>query len=314
MSSNEQPSSSLIGEGTLIAIFATAGVFVSVVGTYVWSMFLDKFCSTDIDAAVIRMIEELNQGRPEQIPVILKGLTEEERLRVLERVLDCRPYSKELGAMVKLEQEKAEENKKLLAMEQALLKQSDSLETKDDETVQGEKQKGKDANVDTTEDEKEEKEEENILQRVWKEFGNQGNGNKKEDAKDEVTETCAICMEDYEENEDVIIGDGCVHMYHKDCLLKWMKAKHDFCPYCREYAFPIKDFVSIAKEQVGEERFKELVEQDDEKLVAMYLNNDEENQQIEEESAENSYDSPQDTEEVTQKDESIQKDENSCFP
>ncbi|GFH45523.1 hypothetical protein CTEN210_01997 [Chaetoceros tenuissimus] len=314
MSSNEQPSSSLIGEGTLIVIFATAGVFLSVVGTYVWSMFLDKFCSTDIDAAVIRMIEELNQGRPEQIPVILKGLTEEERLRVLERVLDCRPYSKELGAMVKLEQEKAEENKKLLAMEQALLKQSDSLEKKDDETVQGEKQKGKDANVDTTEDEKEEKEEENILQRVWKEFGNQGNGNKKEDAKDEVTETCAICMEDYEENEDVIIGDGCVHMYHKDCLLKWMKAKHDFCPYCREYAFPIKDFVSIAKEQVSEERFKELVEQDDEKLVAMYLNNDEENQQIEEESAENSDDSPQDTEEVTQKDESIQKDENSCFP
>ena len=315
MSSNEQPPSSLIGEGTLIAIFSTAGIFLTVVGTYVWSKFIDKFCSTDIDAAVIRMIEELNQGRPEQIPVILKGLTEDERLRVLERVLDCRPYSKELGAMVKLEQEKAEENKKLLAMEKALLKESDSLEKKNGEIVQGEEQKEKDANVDRAEDEKEEKEEENILQKVWKEFGNQGNGNKKEEVKDEVTETCAICMEDYEENEDIIIGDSCVHMYHKECLLKWMKAKHDFCPYCREYAFPIKDFVSIAKEQVGEERFKELVEQDDEKLVAMYLTpNDEENQQLEDESVENSGDSPQDTEEVIQEDKSIQKDDNSCFP
>ena len=306
--------STLIDEGTLIAILGTAGVFLSVVGTYFFSLFVDKFCSTDIDAAVIRMIEELNQGRPEQIPVILKGLTEEERLRVLERVLDCRPFSKELGAMVKLEQEKAEENKKLLAMEKAILKQSDSSEKKDSEMVQGEQQKEKDVNDDTTEDEKEQMEEENILQKVWKEFGNQGKGNKKEDVKDEVTETCAICMEDYEENEDVIIGDGCVHMYHKECLLKWMKAKHDFCPYCREYAFPIKDFVSIAKEQVGEERFKELVEQDDEKLVAMYLNsNDEENQQVEKESAENiGGDSPQDTEEVTQEYES--KDENSCFP
>lgn len=210
MSSNEQPPSTLIGEGTLIAIFATAGVFLSVVGTYVWSKFIDKFCSTDIDAAVIAMIEELNQGRPEQIPVILKGLTEDERLRVLERVLDCRPYSKELGAMVKLEQEKAEENKKMLAMEKALLRQSDSLEKKDGEIVQGEEQKEKETNVDSAEDEKEEKQEVNILQKVWKEFGNQGNGNKKEEVKDEVTETCAICMEDYEENEDVIIGDGCV--------------------------------------------------------------------------------------------------------
>lgn len=104
-------------------------------------------------------------------------------------------------------------------------------------------------------------------------------------------------------------------MYHKECLLKWMKAKHDFCPYCREYAFPVEDFVSIAKEQVGEERFKELVEQDDEKLVAMYLTpNDEENQQIKDESAEKSGDSPQDTEEVIQEEESIQKDDNSCFP
>ena len=78
-------------------------------------------------------------------------------------------------------------------------------------------------------------------------------------------------MEDYKEDEDVIIGVNCVHMYHKDCLLKWMQAKHDFCPYCRCYVFPVSDFVTVAKDQLGEERFKELVEEDDPELVAMYI-------------------------------------------
>jgi hypothetical protein len=50
-----------------------------------------------------------------------------------------------------------------------------------------------------------------------------------------------------------------------------MKTKHDFCPYCRSYVFPVSDFIKTAKEQVGEERFKTMVEEDDPELVAMYL-------------------------------------------
>ena len=168
-------------------------------------------------------------------------------------------------------------------MESALLKNDPGTDTdldtsqKSADLIQDDGQE--DANVDDNvssndndsfKDNDEEAEETNILQRVWKEFGDRGHGNKNIKKKDEVTETCAICMDDYEENQTVIIGDNCIHMYHKECLLKWMKAKHDFCPYCRSYVFPVSNFISIAKEQVGEERFKTLVEEDDPELVAMY--------------------------------------------
>jgi len=166
-------------------------------------------------------------------------------------------------------------------MEKALLKQGPDPDTDVDTTldlIQDNEQE--DANIDDNfssddngniDDNDEKPEETNILRRVWKEFGDRGNGNKNIKKKDEVTETCAICMDDYEENQTVIIGDNCIHMYHKECLLKWMKAKHDFCPYCRSYVFPVSNFISIAKEQVGEERFKTLVEEDDPELVAMYI-------------------------------------------
>jgi len=62
-------------------------------GAYALSLFVDRFFSTDVDVAIIRMIEGINQGRPKQIPTILNGLEEEERLRVLERVLDSRVSS-----------------------------------------------------------------------------------------------------------------------------------------------------------------------------------------------------------------------------
>jgi hypothetical protein len=63
-------------------------------GAYAVSLFADKFLSTNVDVAIIRMVEGLHQGgRPKQIPTILKGLQEDERLRVLERVLDSRVSS-----------------------------------------------------------------------------------------------------------------------------------------------------------------------------------------------------------------------------
>lgn len=269
----------------MILIVLIGSIIGSFFGAYAVSLFADKFLSTDVDVAIIRMIEGLNQGgRPKQTPTILKGLQEDERLRVLERVLDSRPYSKELGAQVKLEREKAEENERMQQMENALLKKDPGTDTdfdtsqKSTDLIQDNEQEDVkiDDNVssddnDNFKDNDEKAEETNILQRVWKEFGDRGNGNKNIKKKDEVTETCAICMDDYEENQTVIIGDNCIHMYHKECLLKWMKAKHDFCPYCRSYVFPVSNFISIAKEQVGEERFKTLVEEDDPELVAMYI-------------------------------------------
>ena len=73
-----------------MSILSLAGVGFSALGAYGISLFVDKFCSVKVDEAIIRRIEQLNQGTPNKIPTILSEMTVEERARVLERVLDFR--------------------------------------------------------------------------------------------------------------------------------------------------------------------------------------------------------------------------------
>ena len=42
---------------------------------------------------------------------------------------------------------------------------------------------------------------------------------------------CIICLEDFKNGNDVIYIP-CLHVFHKDCLLKWFKG-HNFCPICK---------------------------------------------------------------------------------
>lgn len=244
----------------------------------------------------------------------------EERLRVLERVLDWKPYSKELGAQLKMERKKEEEDKRLIkelasanrANDRANENTNSDSDSDNEDDVETGKLQGQlsgkndrrrddeDAEIVTStsnnnnqdqeegrQDDDEDDEEMNILDRVWKEFGmkkNQKNkwmglsglaaannetaplgttaNNNTTATEDDVAETCAICMEDYEEDQDVIIGHNCVHMYHKECLLKWMSSKHDSCPYCRTYVFDVPTFRKTAEEILGTERYRELAEQD----------------------------------------------------
>ena len=74
----------------LISSATIGSVVISLLGAYGLSKFSDKFCSVNVDAAIIRRIEEMNQGRPKKIPTILSGMEIEDRLRVLEKVLDFR--------------------------------------------------------------------------------------------------------------------------------------------------------------------------------------------------------------------------------
>lgn len=245
--------------------FFSIGVWVillpaaSVLATYLISKYVDKFCSANIDAAIIRRIEEMrtdggnNDRRPK---VVLDGMEPEERIRVLERVLDCKPYSRELGAQLKMQRERAEEKEKI----------TEFTRIKHSEIENGEAFAIDNPEVDN--DEEEQQQEINILENIWKEFGeskNAKNGGPKnigaagdEEQHHELTETCAICMEDYEENQDIIIGHNCDHIYHKECLLKWLSYKHDFCPYCRSHVFDVPTFCKTAEELLGTERYTAL--------------------------------------------------------
>ena len=54
----------------------------------------------------------------------------------------------------------------------------------------------------------------------------------KEDNKNENFEKCVICMEKYVINDEVETLP-CFHIFHKDCIEKWLKAGKDTCPICK---------------------------------------------------------------------------------
>ncbi|XP_020215897.1 uncharacterized protein LOC109799698 [Cajanus cajan] len=53
----------------------------------------------------------------------------------------------------------------------------------------------------------------------------------KEREKDEDGKRCAICLEDFEPNEEVMLT-RCNHMFHEDCIVPWLTSKGQ-CPVCR---------------------------------------------------------------------------------
>jgi hypothetical protein len=47
----------------------------------------------------------------------------------------------------------------------------------------------------------------------------------------ELEETCAVCMGELEEKEDVVVIPSCHHLFHQDCLAPWANS-HGTCPKC----------------------------------------------------------------------------------
>ncbi|KAK6917938.1 Zinc finger, RING-type [Dillenia turbinata] len=50
-------------------------------------------------------------------------------------------------------------------------------------------------------------------------------------AMDEDGKRCAVCLEDFEAREEVMLTP-CSHMFHEDCIVPWVKS-HGRCPVCR---------------------------------------------------------------------------------
>jgi tRNA U54 and U55 pseudouridine synthase Pus10 len=44
--------------------------------------------------------------------------------------------------------------------------------------------------------------------------------------------SCAICLNDYTHGEVIQGSHHCQHVYHAECILKWL-VKHQECPICR---------------------------------------------------------------------------------
>ena len=47
---------------------------------------------------------------------------------------------------------------------------------------------------------------------------------------------CCICLENFKINDETI-NLPCIHIFHSDCIKKWMK-RQDICPICKNKIIP----------------------------------------------------------------------------
>ncbi|RLM58530.1 hypothetical protein C2845_PM18G13810 [Panicum miliaceum] len=45
--------------------------------------------------------------------------------------------------------------------------------------------------------------------------------------------SCVICIEEYERGERCFVMPGCAHMFHRECMQKWLRQGNPTCPICR---------------------------------------------------------------------------------
>lgn len=59
-----------------------------------------------------------------------------------------------------------------------------------------------------------------------------------EDIED-PSKACPICFDDFAQNDSISFG-SCRHVFHTECLLKWLE-KHNTCCYCRQVIVTFDD-------------------------------------------------------------------------
>ncbi|CAO2819099.1 unnamed protein product [Amaranthus hypochondriacus] len=58
-------------------------------------------------------------------------------------------------------------------------------------------------------------------------------------------ETCAVCLYEFEEEDQIRRMRNCPHMFHKSCVDRWMDHDRKTCPLCRKPLVPdelLEDF------------------------------------------------------------------------
>ncbi|XP_074379903.1 uncharacterized protein LOC141721062 isoform X1 [Apium graveolens] len=73
-----------------------------------------------------------------------------------------------------------------------------------------------------------------MMQRIslyYREKNVRNSSNEKEKESDEDGKNCAICLEDFEPRQIVMLTP-CNHMFHEECIVPWVKS-HGQCPVCR---------------------------------------------------------------------------------
>ena len=68
---------------------------------------------------------------------------------------------------------------------------------------------------------------------------------------------CSICLDEYQAEDEVVIGRSCTHMFHKSCAMEWLE-KQEACPCCREQMISDEQMCEAASAVLSAERIQEL--------------------------------------------------------
>lgn len=53
------------------------------------------------------------------------------------------------------------------------------------------------------------------------------------------SENCAVCLDEFDGEDEIRCLTNCKHMFHQKCLDSWMDKIHDTCPLCRTPILPL---------------------------------------------------------------------------
>jgi hypothetical protein len=211
----------MVGVALNVVIIFLVGVAILIgllLATYLLTVIMDRYCCCIPGWRAVGEVTEIDHG-PVARKAGLWGLRQDERQVILEKILVGKPYT------------------------------VDMIRTNGDEENPPIVRKN-------TEDTSELQDEENPIKQSVDESGEPENGDKEalqnlDEANHDVS--CAICLCEYEENELIVSGTSCRHLFHKSCAFEWM-SKHDHCPYCRKEMITADEMRATALELLGERR------------------------------------------------------------
>lgn len=84
------------------------------------------------------------------------------------------------------------------------------------------------------------------------------------------SETCTICLEEFRNNENVNRLNGCNHIFHTNCILRWFET-HNSCPICRNNA---TNEHSNSQQEVERQRLNIMISSSNSQIVLrLHINN-----------------------------------------
>lgn len=54
---------------------------------------------------------------------------------------------------------------------------------------------------------------------------------------EEVDESCSICLAEFDKEDVVSKVSKCGHIFHMECIERWINSDHFTCPLCRSFLF-----------------------------------------------------------------------------